>query len=147
MSDFYRKLPEVSSHLHEQITNSAHKSQISTSAPPTLYGKGASLDLHASPSYVVYPVAYSLPARSPQHSVSAVNYCANDPSYPPQEQRTSLTEPHSMMSLIDKMMGQLQFMREVVSRHGTPSGPPQPYKEPPPVHYKNPDLQWYAHSP
>ncbi len=143
-----RNLPEVTSHLHEQITNSALKGQISTSAPPTLYGKGASLDLHASPSYVVSPVAYSLPARTPHHSVSAVNYGANDPSYPPQQQRASLTEPHSMMSLIDKMMGQLQFMREeVASRHGTPSRPPQPYKEPPPVNYENPDLQWYAHSP
>ncbi len=142
-----RKLPEVTSLLHEQITNSALKGQISTSAPPTLYGKGASLDLHASPSYVVSPVAYSLPARTLHHSVSAVNYGANDPSYPPQQQRASLTEPHSMTSLIDKMMGQLQFMREVVSRHGTPSRTPQPYKEPPPVHYENPDLQWYAHSP
>ncbi|XP_026053029.1 uncharacterized protein LOC113039346 [Carassius auratus] len=54
-----------------------------------------------------------------------------------------------MMVLIDKMMGQLQLMKEeVASKHGTPSRSPprpaQPYKEPPPVHYEYPDQQYAA---
>ncbi|RXN30240.1 guanine nucleotide-binding subunit alpha-12 isoform X2 [Labeo rohita] len=57
-----------------------------------------------------------------------------------------------MMVLIDKMMGQLQLMRDdVASRHGTPSRSPprlpQPYNEPPPAHYEYPDKQWYVHAP
>ncbi|RXN12018.1 guanine nucleotide-binding subunit alpha-12 isoform X2 [Labeo rohita] len=152
-----RKLPESSTPFHEQTANimpaphSGLKGQISSSAPPTLYGRSASLDSHASPSYVVSPDPYSPPART-HYSVSAVSHGANDPSYPPLQQRASPTEPYSMMVLIDKMMGQLQLMRDdVASRHGTPSRslprPPQSYKEPPPAHYEYPNQQWYVHAP
>lgn len=80
---------------------------------------------------------------------------AKDPNYPSQQPRASPPDQHSatdMMVMIDKMMGQLQIMKdEVASKHDTPRGPtpnrPQPYKEPPPVHYEYPDSQRYAHSP
>ncbi|KAL0146787.1 hypothetical protein M9458_057908, partial [Cirrhinus mrigala] len=153
-----RELPEASTPFHGQTANimaaphSGLRGQISTSAPPTLYGKSASLDSHAYPSYVVSPDPYLPPARAPHYSVSAVSHGADDPSYPPQQQIASLTEPYSMMVLIDKMMGQLQLMRdEVASKHGTPSRSPprlpQSYKEPPTVHYEYPNQQWYVYAP
>lgn len=56
-----------------------------------------------------------------------MSHGANAPSYPPQQQRAPLTEPHSatgMTVLIDKIMGQLNLMKdEVTSKHDTPSGP------------------------
>lgn len=154
-------LPEASTPFHEQSTNvmpAPHitlKSRLCTSAPPTLYERSATLDLHASPSYVVSPDPYSPQAGTSRHSFSGMSRNAKDPNYPPQQPRASLAEPHSatdMMVLIDKMMGQLQIMKdEVASKHDTPRGPtpnhPQPYKEPPPVHYEYPDSQWYAHPP
>ncbi|KAK2898502.1 hypothetical protein Q8A67_009920 [Cirrhinus molitorella] len=153
-------IPEASTPFYERTANvmpaphSALKGQISASAPPTLYGRSASLDQHASPSFVVSPDPYSPPARTPHYSFSGMSHGANDLSYPLQQQRAPLSEPQratSMMVLIDKMMGQLQLMRdEVASKHGTPSRSPlcpqQPYKEPPNVHYECPDPPWYSHS-
>ncbi|KAK2867655.1 hypothetical protein Q8A67_025772 [Cirrhinus molitorella] len=153
-------IPEASTPFYERTANvmpaphSALKGQISASAPPTLYGRSASLDQHASPSFVVSPDSYSPPARTPHYSFSGMSHGANDLSYPPQQQIAPLSEPQSatsMMVLIDKMMGQLQLMRdEVASKHGTPSRSPlcpqQPYKEPPNVHYECPDPPWYSHS-
>ncbi|KAL1268999.1 hypothetical protein QQF64_031288 [Cirrhinus molitorella] len=84
---------EASTPFYEQTANvmpaphSTLKGQISASAPPTLYGRSASLDQHASPSYVVSPDPYSPPARTPHYSFSGMSHGANDLSYPPQQQR------------------------------------------------------------
>lgn len=153
-----RDLPEV---FHEQSANvmtapcSALKSRLCTSAPPTLNERIATLDLHASPSYLVSSDPFSPPAGTLHYSFRGMSRGANDPSYPRQQQRASLTEPHSatdMMVLIDKMMGQLQLMKdEVASKHDTSRGQtpshPHHYTEPPPVHYEYPNSQWYAHPP
>lgn len=121
----------------------------------TLNERTVKLDLHASRSYVVSHIPYSPPARTSHYSFSDMSHGANAPSYPPQQQRAPLTEPHSatgMTVLIDKIMGQLNLMKdEVTSKHDTHSEPTpshlQLYKEPPPVHYEYPDPQWYAHPP